>query len=73
MLSAYNIARNPIGTVIVIYSIDERSTRLVSRVRAHIENTPRGWFWMALLDLGQFVVDRRMLVEIKRRAERNRQ
>lgn len=59
--------------VIGLYPIDEKSTRLVSRVRAHIKNTPRGWFWMALLDPGQFVMERKMLVEIKRRAERNRQ
>lgn len=44
-------------------------TRLVSRVRARLPRGPRGWFWFALLDPGQFVMERKMLLEIKRRAE----
>jgi hypothetical protein len=44
-------------------------TRLVSRVRARLPRGPRGWLWFALLDPGQFLMERKMLLEIKRRAE----
>ncbi|MCI0524400.1 MAG: hypothetical protein L0Y75_03970 [Acidobacteria bacterium] len=56
--------------VLCLYPIDGRSTRLVSRVRAYIKNAPKGWFWLALLDPGQFVMERKMLIEIKRRTRR---
>jgi hypothetical protein len=46
-----------------------RITRLVSRVRARLDRTPKGLFWLLLLDPGQFVMERKMLYEIKRRAE----
>jgi hypothetical protein len=29
----------------------------------------QGLFWLALLDLGQFIMERKMLLKIKRRAE----
>jgi hypothetical protein len=48
-------------------ALDSAGNMLVKAFR----NTPRGWFWTALLDPGQFVMERKMLVEIKRRAERD--
>jgi hypothetical protein len=47
----------------------DRTTRLVSRVRARLPRGLRGLVWLALLDPGQFVMERKMLLEIKRRAE----
>jgi hypothetical protein len=54
---------------IALYPREDGDTRLVSRVRARFPPGPRGWFWRALLDPGQFVMERKMLLEIKRRAE----
>jgi hypothetical protein len=45
------------------------TTRLVSRVRARLPRGPRGLLWLLLLDPGQFLMERKMLLEIKRRAE----
>jgi hypothetical protein len=54
---------------LVLYPGKNGDTRLVSRVRARFPRGPRGWFWFALLDPGQFVMERKMLLEVKRRAE----
>jgi hypothetical protein len=54
---------------LVLHPGKNGDTRLVSRVRARLPRGPRGWFWFALLDPGQFVMERKMLLEIKRRAE----
>jgi hypothetical protein len=54
---------------LALYPIDETSTRLVSRVRGWVKGSARGFFWRLLLDPGQFVMERKMLLEIKRRAE----
>src|SRR5207247_5302031 len=45
------------------------STRLVARLRAKLPRTAAGAFWYAVLDPGHFVMERKMLLEIKRRAE----
>ena len=48
----------------------EGHTRLVSRVRAKVQRwTPVAPVMMALLDPGQFVMERKFLLEIKERAE----
>jgi hypothetical protein len=67
----------PVGTptgeatwAIVLEPIGGGKTRLISRVRARIAATPRGAFWLALLDPGQFVMERRWLIGVKERAER---
>ena len=52
-----------------LYPVDEGRTRLVSRVRGRLGKTPKGLLWMLLLDPGQFIMERKMLLEIKRRAE----
>lgn len=54
---------------LVLYPSAGGTTRLVSRVRARLPRTLRGLFWFALLDPGQFIMERKMLLEIKRRAE----
>jgi hypothetical protein len=54
---------------LVLFPGQNGDTRLVSRVRARLPRGPRGWFWFALLDPGQFVMERKMLLYIKRRAE----
>jgi hypothetical protein len=45
------------------------STRLVARLRAKLPRSAAGVFWYAILDPGHFVMERKMLLEIKRRAE----
>jgi len=53
-----------------LYPIGPNRTRLVSRSRAHM---PAGWRWrvyMALLAPAAFVMTRRMLLGLQRRAER---
>jgi hypothetical protein len=54
---------------LVLYPATDGTTRLVSRVRARLPRSLRGVLWLALLDPGQFVMERKMLLEIKRRAE----
>lgn len=54
---------------LALYPGPDGGTRLLSRVRARLPRGPRGWLWLALLDPGQFVMERKMLLEIKRRAE----
>jgi hypothetical protein len=63
--------------VIALYPVDERSTRLVTRVRARLNVLgmlralpPLVWpFWL-LIEPGIFVMERKMMLEIKRHAER---
>jgi hypothetical protein len=54
---------------LALYAKRDGTTRLVSRVRARLPRGLRGLFWFALLDPGQFAMERKMLLEIKRRAE----
>jgi len=46
-------------------------TRLVSRVRARLTRPARGIRLLLLRDPGQFLMERRMLLGIKQRAERS--
>jgi hypothetical protein len=63
--------------VIALYPVDERSTRLVTRLRARLNVCgmlralpPLVWpFWLCI-DPGIFVMERKMMLEIKRHAER---
>lgn len=48
---------------------DPDRTRLVTRVRARWRWTPRMWWLTALIDPGAFVIERKMLLGLKRRAE----
>jgi hypothetical protein len=52
-----------------LYPASDGSTRLVSRCRARLPQGSKGLLWLALLDPGQFVMERKMLLEIKKRAE----
>lgn len=62
--------------IIALYPIDEESTRLVTRVRARMSFAgmlraipPPVWpFWL-FIDPGVFVMERKMMTEIKRHAE----
>jgi hypothetical protein len=55
---------------IALYPIDYGHTRLISRVRARIARwTPGGAFMMAVMDPGQFIMERKFLIEVKQRAE----
>ncbi len=54
---------------IELVQVDETSTRLISRVRARVAPNVRGAFWLALLDPGQFVMERKWLLGVKARAE----
>jgi uncharacterized protein YndB with AHSA1/START domain len=44
-------------------------TRLVTRLRLHVETTVPGLSFLAVMDFGDFLMERRMLLGIKRRAE----
>ena len=55
-----------------LYPIEAGPTRLVSRVRAHVAPTARGICLLLLLDPGQFLMERKMLLGIKQRAECSR-
>jgi hypothetical protein len=54
---------------LVLFPRADGTTRLVSRTRVRLPGGARGLFWLALLDPGQFVMERKMLLEIKRRGE----
>ena len=65
-------AGTPTGTAtwaIELVSQNETTTRLISRIRARIAPNIRGAFWVALLDPGQFVMERKWLLGVKARAE----
>jgi hypothetical protein len=52
-----------------LYPEGDAATRLVSRVRSRPRRSLKGLFWTVLLDPGQFLMERKMLLGIKRRAE----
>ena len=53
-----------------LYPLDERRTRLVSRSRARLPRTLRSALFMCALEPAAFIMTRRMLLGLKRRAER---
>ncbi len=53
----------------VLSPAGENATRLVSRCRARLPRNARGLLLFLMLDPGQFLMERRMLLELKRRAE----
>jgi hypothetical protein len=55
---------------LALYPLEPGRTRLVSRVRAWIALTARGIGLLLVLDPGQFLMERKMLLGIKGRAER---
>jgi hypothetical protein len=50
--------------------IDESRTRLASRWRTDWPRTPATIFWLLISEPGSFIMERRMLLGIKGRAER---
>lgn len=54
---------------LVLRPFGDGRTRLVSRCRANLPPGIRGLFWRVLLEAGQLAMERKMLVEIRRRAE----
>jgi hypothetical protein len=54
---------------LVLYPIDTRRTRLVSRNRGHLPDTIGSWFILRVLEPTAFLMTRRMLIGIKQRAE----
>jgi hypothetical protein len=52
-----------------LYKLDEKHTRLVTRVRMHYDLTSRWIIFDLVFDPGDFVMMRKMLLGIKRRAE----
>ncbi len=52
-----------------LYPVDERQTRLISRNRANVPRTVRWTLFMCLLEPVAFIMTRKMLLGIKRRAE----
>ena len=55
-----------------LYPVTAGRTRLVSRVRACVAPTARGIWLLLLLDPGQCLMERKMLLGIKQRAECSR-
>lgn len=54
-----------------LYPADPGGTRLISRWRACWEITPASFLWFKIVvDPGAFIMERKMLREIKRRVER---
>ena len=53
----------------MLRALPDGSTRLLARLRAKLPRTTAGAFWYGVLDPGHFVMERKMLLEIKRRAE----
>ena len=52
-----------------LYPIDERRTRLVSRNRVRVPRTLGSWLFMRVIEPAAFLMTRRMLLGLKRRAE----
>lgn len=55
--------------LMLLEPLSEGRTRLISRVRALLPKNAKGYFWTALLDPGQFVMERKWLLGVKERAE----
>jgi hypothetical protein len=55
-----------------LYPVDDRRTRLVSRWRERWPRTPATIFWLLISEPGSFIMERKMLLGIKARAERTR-
>ena len=52
-----------------LYPVDERRTRLVSRNRARLPRTVGSTLFMCVLEPAAFIMTRKMLLGLKRRAE----
>jgi hypothetical protein len=52
-----------------LYPVGDKTTRLVSRCRARLARSAKGALMFLILDPGQFLMERKMLLELKRRAE----
>ena len=52
-----------------LYPLDERRTRLISRNRARLPGTVRSALFMCALEPAAFIMTRKMLLGLKRRAE----
>ena len=55
---------------LALFPNGEGATRLLSRCRAKLPEGAKGLLWLLLLDPGQLLMERKMLREIKRLAER---
>jgi hypothetical protein len=69
------VARAPDGTTswcLAVEPLDRHSCRLISRWRARWHITPASALWIALSDPGTFIMERKMLLGIKARAEQAR-
>ncbi len=55
---------------LALYPDDDGATRLVSRCRAWIRPGIKKLVWLPVLDAGQLLMERKMLLEIRKRAER---
>lgn len=53
---------------IALFPSSDGSTRLLSRCRARLPRGPRGLLLSLILDPGQFLMERKMLLELRRRA-----
>ena len=66
------VARAPDGTTswcLAAEPLDRHSCRLIRWWRARWHLTPDSALWMALSDPGTFIMDRKMLLRFKARAE----
>jgi len=56
---------------IALFPSDDGSTRIVSRCRARLPRGLRGFLMSLVLDPGQFLMERKMLLELRRRGLRS--
>lgn len=52
-----------------LYPLDENRTRLVSRNSVRVAGTVASWFFMRVIEPAAFLMTRRMLIGLRRRAE----
>ncbi|HSP54439.1 MAG TPA: hypothetical protein VLS25_02530, partial [Dehalococcoidia bacterium] len=56
---------------LALFPVDPETTRLVTRVRARVNRwSPEAALWVALMDPGAYIMERKMLEGIKQRAEK---
>ncbi len=56
---------------LALFPVDAETTRLVTRVRARVNRwSPEAALWVALMDPGAYIMERKMLEGIKQRAEK---
>jgi hypothetical protein len=68
----YLVLGPKISWVLALYTQADSTTRLVERLRSHYDwSSLRGAMFAVCLDVGDFIMMRKMLLTLKERVERN--